>query len=243
MAFGGILAKSAKGMVRVAYPAEEPSAERILEIASSVENAVLKDIFFPKSVVKSFKGPAFGTEGLRKKSGNGPLRCARMPNEASIGKFLSSASEKGFTNICEIAPSSGGRVREILEFEDENDIRIQCAFNVNAENPVKYAEGIVSAGAGEICADSEICGLSAVHSMRKLKVPIRVNIAESERMSIVPTVKIARMFGADSVRIKNADDYVLGLCADDISVPYRPVLPIIPEDGRKRTDAMVETDL
>lgn len=76
--YGARVNKIGKDTVRIAYPVADFSLEvgavpQILSVIAgnlfgleSIGKLRLEDVFFPKSMLKEFKGPKFGIEGIRK---------------------------------------------------------------------------------------------------------------------------------------------------------------------------------
>ena len=112
---------------------------------------------------------------------------------------------------------------------------------------LELADKVQSWGAREIMVDVITCGFSAVQVLAEdpsIKVPIHVHRTMHGAMtrdplhgiSMLPITKIVRMCGGDALHIGTLgvgkmsgdprDHHNLDACLDDITVPYRTVMPV-----------------
>jgi ribulose-bisphosphate carboxylase large chain len=188
-------AKTAK----IAYPAELFETGNIPQILSSiagnvfgmkiVENLRLNDVVLPKKLVKSFLGPAFGVEGIRKtlkihgrplcgtivkpKIGLSPKEHAQVAYEAWVGgldlvKDDENLSSQSFNNFRD-------RVTEVLaakeKAEDETGEGKLAVLNTTHETMemLDRAKYIKKSGGNCAMIDIITCGWAGLQSLRQAK--------------------------------------------------------------------------
>lgn len=227
--------------VKIAYPIELFEHGNMPNILSSVagnvfglrtlKNLRLNDINFPQKLIKSFKGPRFGIEGIRKllKVYNRPLvgtiikpklglktaDHARVAYEAWVGgcdivKDDENLSAQKFNPFEE-------RVVRTLESrdkaEEETGERKVYMVNVTAETDemVRRAEYVLSQGGEYVMVDILTCGLSSLQTLRERDFKLVIHghraghaaFTKNPRHGISMRViaKVARVIGVDQLHV------------------------------------------
>lgn len=230
--------------IKVAYPHELFEAGNMPQILSSIagniygmkaiKNLRLQDITFPRVIMKKFKGPLLGIQGIRKllkvrsrplcgtivkpKVGLSAKEHAKVAYQAWIGgvdivKDDENLSSMAFNKFNE-------RVRETLKLkwkaEKETGEKKIYMPNVTAETNemLKRAEYVKSLGGEYIMIDILTAGWSALQSLRNWnkKMAIHAHRAghaaitryEKHGMSMLTVAKIARLIGVDQLHIGTA---------------------------------------
>ncbi len=232
----------------------------------SIGKLRLEDVFFPKCMLKEFKGPKFGIEGIRKaldrpekplvgtivkpKIGLPPKEFANYVYEAGKGGLTNSKDDETLVDqtFCPIEDRTVA-VAEALDRLESEGHKMMHAINVSTAGHriLEVAEKVQSWGAREIMVDVITCGFSAVQALAEdpsIKVPIHVHRTMHGAMtrdplhgiSMLPITKIVRMCGGDALHIGTLgvgkmsgdprDHHNLDACLDDITVPYRTVMPV-----------------
>ena len=276
--YGARVEKISKDNVRIAYPVADFSLEvgavpQILSVIAgnlfgleSIGKLRLEDVFFPKCMLKEFKGPKFGIEGIRKaldrpekplvgtivkpKIGLPPKEFANYVYEAGKGGLTNSKDDETLVDqtFCPIEDRTVA-VAEALDRLESEGHKMMHAINVSTAGHriLEVAEKVQSWGAREIMVDVITCGFSAVQALAEdpsIKVPIHVHRTMHGAMtrdplhgiSMLPIAKIVRMCGGDALHIGTLgvgkmsgdprDHHNLDACLDDITVPYRTVMPV-----------------
>jgi ribulose-bisphosphate carboxylase large chain len=228
-------------LVKIAYPAELFEPANMPNILSSVagnvfglkalKNLRLLDIEFPKQLLDSFKGPAFGIGGIRKllKVSKRPLvgtiikpklgletkDHAKVAYEAWLGgcdvvkddENLSSQSFNPFEN----------RLTQTLESRDkaqsETGERKVYMINITAETQtmMKRAESVIAQGGEYVMVDILTCGWSALQTLRdqNFKLIVHAHRAghaaftknQEHGISMKPIAQVARIIGVDQLHV------------------------------------------
>ena len=276
--YGARVEKISKDNVRIAYPVADFSLEvgavpQILSVIAgnlfgleSIGKLRLEDVFFPKCMLKEFKGPKFGIDGIRKaldrpekplvgtivkpKIGLPPKEFANYVYEAGKGGLTNSKDDETLVDqtFCPIEDRTVA-VAEALDRLESEGHKMMHAINVSTAGHkiLEVAEKVQSWGAREIMVDVITCGFSAVQALAEdpsIKVPIHVHRTMHGAMtrdplhgiSMLPITKIVRMCGGDALHIGTLgvgkmsgdprDHHNLDACLDDITVPYRTVMPV-----------------
>ena len=276
--YGARVNKIGKDTVRIAYPVADFSLEvgavpQILSVIAgnlfgleSIGKLRLEDVFFPKSMLKEFKGPKFGIEGIRKeldrpkkplvgtivkpKIGLPPKEFADYVYEAGKGGLTNSKDDETLVDqtFCPIEDRTVA-VAEALDRLESEGHKMMHAINISTAGHkiLELADKVQSWGAREIMVDVITCGFSAVQVLAEdpsIKVPIHVHRTMHGAMtrdplhgiSMLPITKIVRMCGGDALHIGTLgvgkmsgdprDHHNLDACLDDITVPYRTVMPV-----------------
>jgi ribulose-bisphosphate carboxylase large chain len=233
---------SVKGnIVRIAYPMELFESGNMPNILSSVagnifglrtiRNIRLMDIKFPSRLLKSFKGPKFGVEGIRKllkvydrplvgtiikpKLGLKTVDHAEVAYEAWLGgcdivKDDENLSSQGFNPFEE-------RVVKTLEKRDkaesETGERKVYMVNITAETEemVRRAEYVQAHGGEYVMVDILTCGFSALQTLRERNLNLVIHAHRAGHaaftknpvhgISMRVIAKIARIIGVDQLHV------------------------------------------
>ena len=276
--YGGRVLKISGDSIRMAYPVEDFSIEvgavpQILSVIAgnlfgleSIGKVRVEDVYFPKSILKEFKGPKFGIEGIRKaldrpekplvgtivkpKIGLPPKQFADYVYEAGKGGLTNSKDDETLVDqkFCPIEDRTVA-VAEALDRLESEGHKMMHAINVSTSGHriLELAEKVQSWGARELMVDVITCGFAAVQALAEdpsIKVPIHVHRTMHGAMtrdplhgiSMLPITKLVRMCGGDALHIGTlgvgkmsgtvGDHSNLDACLDDITVPYRTVMPV-----------------
>nr|VDD88670.1 RuBisCO long chain, Form III-b [uncultured archaeon] len=230
--------------IKIAYPIELFEKGNMPEILSSIAgnifgmNAItnlrLQDIHFPRALIKSFKGPEFGINGIRKmlkvknrpllgtiikpKLGLNPKQHAKVAYESWIGgcdivkddENLSSQSFNQFKS----------RIIETLNLkekaEKETGEKKVYLPNITAETNemVKRGEFVKKHGGNFLMLDILTLGWAALQTVRnhEFKLPLHAHRAghailtrnKKHGISMLTIAKIARLIGVDTLHIGTA---------------------------------------
>lgn len=230
--------------VKIAYPNELFEAGNMPEILSSiagnifgmkvVNNLRLQDITFPKKIVDSFKGPAFGIAGIRKL-----LKVKDRPLVGTIVKPKVGLNEQQHAKVAYDAWSGGIDVVK----DDENlssmsfnkfDKRIKATLarrdkaedrtgekkiympNITAETNemLRRAEYVKSLGGEYIMIDIMTAGWSALQTIRDANLGMVIHAHRAMHgaitrnpkhgISMLTIAKISRLIGVDQLHIGTA---------------------------------------
>jgi ribulose-bisphosphate carboxylase large chain len=228
-------------LVKIAYPGELFELGNMPQILSSVAGNIfgmkavaalrLEDISFPKAIVKSFPGPLFGIEGIRRiagvkkrplvgtivkpKVGLSSIQHAKVAFDAWIGGVDIVKDDENLTsqsfNVFE------DRIRLTLEMRDKAEsITGEKKFympNVTAETDemLKRSEFVKHHCGEYIMVDILTVGWSALQTLRgfDLKLIMHAHRAghaaitrnPSHGISMLTIGKIARLIGVDQIHI------------------------------------------
>ncbi len=276
--YGARINKINKDSIRIGYPVEDFSIEtgavpQILSVIAgnlfgleSIGKVRLEDVFFPKCILREFKGPKFGVNGIRKaldrpekplvgtivkpKIGLSPKDFADYVYEAGKGGLTNSKDDETLVDqkFCPIEDRTVA-VAEALDRLESEGHKMMHAINVSTSGHkiIELAEKVQSWGARELMVDVITCGFAAVQALAEdpsIKIPIHVHRTMHGAMtrdplhgiSMLPITKLVRMCGGDALHIGtlgvgkmsgNAKDRNnLDACLDDITIPYRTVMPV-----------------
>jgi ribulose-bisphosphate carboxylase large chain len=183
--------------VKIAYPIELFEPANMPQILSSIagnifgmkqiKNLRLEDVIFPEKLVKSFKGPKFGIEGIRKllkiykrpltgtiikpKVGLNEKEHAKVAYQAWIGGIDSVKDDENLA--CMRFNNFSKRVLETLKMrekaENETGERKIYMPNITAEldEMLRRANFVKSAGGEYVMVDVITVGFSALQTLRK----------------------------------------------------------------------------
>jgi ribulose-bisphosphate carboxylase large chain len=227
--------------VRIAYPLELFEDGNMPNVLSSVagnvfglralRNLRLLDIEFPSRLVKGFKGPRFGIEGIREllrvrerplvgtiikpKLGLKTADHARVAYEAWVGgcdivKDDENLSSQRFNPFEErVVATLDSRDRA----ESETGERKMYMANVTAETEImlKRAEFVLAHGGEYVMVDILTCGFSAMQTLRgtDFKLVIHAHRAghaaftknPKHGIAMRPIAKVARIIGVDQLHV------------------------------------------
>jgi len=228
-------------IAKIAYPQELFEPGNMPNILSSIagnvfglralENLRLIDIDFPSKLVKSFKGPKFGIEGIR--------RLLKVYDRPLVGTIIkpklglktadhAKVAYEGWIGGCDIVKddenlSSQGfnpfeeRVAKTLEARDraEKETGEKKVYMVNitaeTEQMLKRAELVLDHGGEYVMVDILTCGFAALQTLRNqdFKLVIHAHRAghaaftknPKHGISMKVIAKVARMIGVDQLHV------------------------------------------
>jgi ribulose-bisphosphate carboxylase large chain len=227
--------------VKIAYPSALFEAGNMAQIFSSVAGNVfgmkavdalrLEDIEFPESIVKSFKGPGFGIEGIRKllKVRNRPLVGTIVKPKVGLNpEEHAETAYNAWVGGCDIVKDDENltsqdfnpfekRVGMTLKMRDraEQETGEKKVYmpNVSAETRemLRRAELVKSLGGRYIMVDVVTCGFSGLQSVRDadLGMVIHAHRAmhaamtrnEEHGISMLTLAKTYRLIGVDQLHV------------------------------------------
>jgi ribulose-bisphosphate carboxylase large chain len=227
--------------IKIAYPIELFEAANMPNILSSVagnvfglkalKNLRLLDIEFPKALLDSFKGPAFGIAGIRSLLG--------VPKRPLVGTIIKPKLGLNTPDHAQVAYDawSGGcdvvkddenlssqrfnpfdeRLVQTLEARDkaqsETGERKVYMINVTAETEVmlKRAQSVLDHGGEYIMVDILTCGWSALQTLRdqNFKLVFHAHRAghaaftksQVHGIAMKPIATVARILGVDQLHV------------------------------------------
>jgi len=230
-----------ENIVKIAYPIELFEPRNMPNILSSVSGNVfglrtlanlrLNDIHLPTELIRSFKGPKYGIEGIRKllKVNDRPLvgtiikpklglkthDHARVAYEAWVGGWDIVKDDENLSNQ-KFNPFEE-RIMETLESRDkaEEEIGERKVYmaNVTAETEemVKRAEFVLSHGGEYVMVDIITCGFAALQTIRERGFNLVIHAHRAGHaaftknpkhgVSMQVIAKIARVIGVDQLHV------------------------------------------
>jgi ribulose-bisphosphate carboxylase large chain len=228
-------------IAKIAYPQELFEPGNMSNILSSIagnvfglralENLRLVDIDFPSKLLRSFKGPKFGIEGIR--------RLLKVYDRPLVGTIIkpklglktadhAKVAYEGWIGGCDIVKddenlSSQGfnpfeeRVAKTLEARDraEKETGEKKVYMVNitaeTEQMLKRAELVLDHGGEYVMVDILTCGFAALQTLRNqdFKLVIHAHRAghaaftknPKHGISMKVIAKVARMIGVDQLHV------------------------------------------
>lgn len=230
--------------VKIAYPQELFELGNMPQILSSiagnifgmkaVKNLRLEDIRFTKKIIKSFPGPKYGIQGVRK-----ILRVKDRPLVGTIVKPKLGLRTKDHAKVayeawrggCDVVKDDENlssqkfnpferRVKQTLKMRDraEKETGEKKVYmpNVTAETQemLKRAKFVKKNGGRYVMIDIITCGWSAVQSLRDLDLDVVIHAhramhgaftrKKKHGMTMLSVAKIARLIGVDQLHIGTA---------------------------------------
>src|SRR3989344_998997 len=234
---------SIKGnLVKIAYPAELFERGNVPNILSSVagnifgmkavKNLRLEDISFPKSIIKGFKGPVFGTKGIRKimKIKNRPLLGTIIKPKLGLKtKDHAKSAYESWMGGCDFVKDDENlasqkfnefeeRVARTLEnankAEEETGEKKAYLINVTAETEemLRRAQLVKELGGKFIMVDIITAGFAGLQTLRNanLKLAIHAHRAMHAAMTRNPKHGIRMIVLADFARLIGIDSLHIG---------------------------------
>jgi ribulose-bisphosphate carboxylase large chain len=228
-------------VAKIAYPIEVFERENMPNILSSVagnvfglkalKNLRLNDVELPAELVKSFKGPKFGIEGIR--------RLLKVPERPLVGTIIkpklglktldhARVAYEAWAGGCDIVKDDENlssqrfnlfeeRVVKTLESrdkaEEETGERKVYMVNVTAETKamLERAEYVLDHGGEYVMVDILTCGFSALQTLRdrNFKLVIHAHRAGHAAFTKNPKhgiamraiAKVARIIGVDQLHV------------------------------------------
>jgi len=230
------------GYVKIAYPQELFEYDNVPNILSSIAGNIfgmkdvrairLEDVSFPKSILKSFKGPKYGIDGIRK--------MMKIPTRPLIGTIIKPKLGLNTEHHAESAYESwiGGcdfvkddenlasqkfnlfekRLAKTLEMADkaEKETGEKKAYlvNVTAETKemIKRAQLVEKMGGKYVMVDILTSGWASVQTLREanFKMAIHAHRAMHAALDRNPNHGIAMMVIADFARLIGVDTLHIG---------------------------------
>jgi len=228
-------------VVKIAYSAELFESGNMPNILSSVagnvfglkalKNLRLLDIDFPKELVNSFNGPAFGIVGIRKllKIPKRPLVGTIIkPKLGLLTKDHAKVAYEAWFGGCDIVKDDENlssqsfnpfeeRLTQTLESRDkaqeETNERKVYMINITAETQtmLKRAQAVVDQGGEYVMVDILTCGWSALQTLRDQNFKIVIHAHRAGHASFTknpfhgiamkPIATIARVIGVDQLHV------------------------------------------
>ncbi len=228
-------------VIKIAYPIELFEAANMPNILSSVagnvfglkalKNLRLLDIELPKALLTSFKGPAFGIDGIRKL-----LKVPKRPLVGTIIKPKLGLNTKDHAKVayeawlggCDVVKDDENlssqkfnpfeeRLVQTLEGRDkaqnQTGERKVYMVNITAETQtmLKRAQAVVDQGGEYVMVDILTCGWSALQTLRNqnLKLIIHAHRAGHAAftknplhgIAMKPIATVARVIGVDQLHV------------------------------------------
>ena len=228
-------------VVKIAYSAELFELGNMPNILSSIagnvfglkalKNLRLLDIDFPKKLVSSFSGPAFGIVGIRKL-----LKIPKRPLVGTIIKPKLGLETKDHAKVayeawfggCDIVKDDENlssqnfnpfeeRLTQTLESRDkaqeETNERKVYMINITAETQtmLKRAQAVVDQGGDYIMVDILTCGWSALQTLRDQNFKLVIHAHRAGHASFTknpfhgiamkPIATVARVIGVDQLHV------------------------------------------
>jgi ribulose-bisphosphate carboxylase large chain len=197
----------------------------------ALKNLRLLDIEFPDALTKSFKGPAFGIDGIRKL-----LKVPKRPLVGTIIKPKLGLQTKDHAKVayeawyggCDVVKDDENlssqkfnpfneRLTQTLESRDraeaETGERKVYMVNITAETNLmlKRAQAVLDQGGEYVMVDILTCGWSALQTLRdqKFKLVIHAHRAghaaftknQQHGIAMKPIASVARIIGVDQLHV------------------------------------------
>jgi len=231
-------------IIKIAYPNELFEPGNLANIMSSVagnvfgmkdvENLRLNDIIFPKNIVKSFKGPKYGIEGVRKIAGvkDRPLVGTIVKPKLGLNtRDHASVAYKAWLGGCDVVKDDENlssqkfnkfeaRLKETLKAkkmaEKKTGEKKMYMINITAETRemLRRAKLAQDYGNEYVMVDIITCGWSALQTLRNENFNLvlhahRAGHAALDKnpkhgISMKVISRIARMIGIDQLHIGTA---------------------------------------
>jgi ribulose-bisphosphate carboxylase large chain len=227
--------------IKIAYPAELFEAGNMPQIYSAIagnifgmgilKNLRLQDISFPKSIVKSFDGPAFGIDGVRRilkikkrplvgtivkpKVGLNPKQHAAVCYEAWFGGLDIVKDDENLTSM--VFNKFEDRITETLKMKEKVEIETgqKKAYmpNVTAETNemLRRAQYVKKIGGTYAMVDILTVGWSGLQTLRKANLGLVIHAHRAMHaaltanpnhgISMLALAKTARLIGVDQLHI------------------------------------------
>ncbi len=249
-----------KGLVKIAYPIDlfEPSniPQLLSDIAGNIfgmrelENLRLLDFELPKAYVKSFKGPAFGLEGVRKmigtqksrrphwgtivkpKVGLSPSENAKVAYEAWVGGVDFVKDDENLSNqkFCPFEKRVALTLEAKDKVESETGEKKIYAPNITAETNemLRRAEFVKAHGGNCIMVDIITAGFASLQTIRNANfgMPIHAHRAMYAAFARNPKHGIAFAPLAKLARLAGVDQLHTGAIVGKMEGAKKDVLEI-----------------
>ena len=261
--------------IKVAYPEELFETDNVPNILSSIAgnilgmNAVktirLEDVSFPKKILKSFKGPRHGIEGIRKMMNisNRPLVGTIIkPKLGLTTKHHSQSAYESWIGGCDIVKDDenlasqkfnefGKRLTKTLEMADkaEKETGEKKAYlvNVTAETKemIKRAQLVENQGGKFVMIDILTAGWAALQTLREANFKMAIHAHRAmhaafdrnpkQGINMIVIADFARLIGVDTLHIGTGIGKLEGKIEDIESLEKE-----IEEKNVKKTKTILE---
>ena len=249
--------------IKIAYPAELFEAGNMPQIYSSIagnifgmkviKNLRLESIHWPKSIMKSFKGPVFGISGVRK-----VLNVRKRPLLGTIVKPKLGLNEKEHAKVAYDAWIGGldivkddenlthmkfnkfeKRIKEVLKLRDkaekETGEKKMYMPNVTAESKemLRRAKFVRDSGNEYVMVDIVTTGWSGLQTLRDanddLKLVLHAHRAAHAAFTRNPKHGISMLVLAESARLIGVDQIHIGTVIGKMEGKEQDVLDVFEE--------------
>jgi len=228
-------------IIKIAYPAELFENDNMPNILSSIagnvfglktlKNLRLLDITFPKTILTSFEGPQYGSDGIRKL-----LKIQKRPLIGTIIKPKLGLNTTDHTKVayeawiggCDIVKDDENlssqkfnpfpdRLTKTLEARDkaqsQTGERKAYLINITADTKtmLKRAKAVEAQGGEYVMIDIITCGWSALQTLRSQKFKLAIHAHRAGHaaftkspvhgIAMKPIATIARIVGVDQLRV------------------------------------------
>ncbi len=228
--------------VKIAYPRELFEADNVPNILSSIAGNImgmkavkairLEDVSFPQSILKSYKGPKYGIQGVRKilKVKSRPLVGTIIKPKLGLNtRDHAQSAYESWIGGCDIVKDDenlasqkfntfGERIARTLEkahkAEEETGEKKAYLVNVTAETKemMKRAQVVEDLGGKYVMIDIITAGWAALQTLREggFKMAIHAHRAMHAAFDRNPEHGISMMVLADFARIIGVDQIHIG---------------------------------
>jgi ribulose-bisphosphate carboxylase large chain len=197
-------------MATIAFPVEDFSLDiggvpQVLSVIAgnlfgleALEGVRLEEVVFPKSILKEFKGPKYGVDGMRKilkrpkkplvgtivkpKIGLSPKETADYVYEAGMGGLTNGKDDETLSNqkFCPLEDRVVAIAEALDRVKSETGHVMIHAINVstNGHQILEVAERAQQLGATQLMVDVLTCGFGAIQVLAEdpsIKLPIHVH--------------------------------------------------------------------
>jgi len=228
-------------IIKIAYPAELFENDNMPNILSSIagnvfglktlKNLRLLDITFPKTILTSFEGPQYGSDGIRKL-----LKIQKRPLIGTIIKPKLGLNTTDHTKVayeawiggCDIVKDDENlssqkfnpfpdRLTKTLEARDkaqsQTGERKAYLINITADTKtmLKRAKAVEAQGGEYVMIDIITCGWSALQTLRSQKFKLAIHAHRAGHaaftkspvhgIAMKPIATIARIVGVDQLHV------------------------------------------
>lgn len=229
----------------IAFPVEDFSLDiggvpQILSIVAgnlfgleALHAVRLEEVIFPKSILKEFKGPKYGIDGMRKmlkrptkplvgtivkpKIGLSPKETAEYVYEAGMGGLTNGKDDETLSNqkFCPMVDRVEAIADAIDRVKSETGHVMMHAINVstNGHQILEVAEMAQDHGATELMVDVLTCGFGAIQVLAEdpsIKLPIHVHRTMHGAMTRNPEHGISMNVFATLARMVGGDALHVG---------------------------------